>query len=515
MSDSEYKGISVFTDKGFMLPDAYAQRVIQSRPTAYGCAVPDGKGGLQIEHAQSIDLRSLREAEKAFENFHVLHFFGHYPKNPIAGSIQPFPILKNHASNKAILAGTLVGDFSPHDKAGSKLPGTTWAYTKLLSMFQRIWRLCGEDINKLHEELKIMDGEIKDLIGMQGGGINLFLAKPENSVVFYFGKAMPTYKKYPWGTTTDTLGYVTGIAVPDKPAPDLSALEEDDDEDVSAVPAVKPKEEQAPAAKKDTPTEGKDKGKSSPEPDKLPIIVEKPQQQVVLASGGIAVQISGKDGKDVWMYHAPQQITKRKHIKRALKEACGRDVSDREADDRVAVIIRNPNMLEEISKRLKDIQAIGSSSPVGSDAPRTKATETKAAPAEESDKKAVTSVHEEREKEYPPGGTPIYSSMSPKAKYDITKSLKALDKSGQSVMNPALNQELENTSPQFYKDIGYPGLEQTLGWDWDTRVLLAKHSPEAMAIWSGDLIRMIQNLTKDIESLTDPDVMKDRKRQVA
>lgn len=515
MTTSEYKGISVFTDKGFILPDLYAQAVIGAHPTVYGCAVPNGKGGLSIEHmAKPIDLSHLRKAEKAFENFHTLHFFGQFPKDPIDGSIQPFIILKNHTSNQPILAATLVGDFSPHDKTGSKLPGTTWAYTKLLGMMQRVWRLCKEDVNALHEELKTMDGEIKDLIGMQGGAINLFLAKADESVIMYYGKSLPTYKKFPWGTTTDVLGYVTGI-VETKPTETKNAkpvaqdIVFEDDEEV-LIETAAPESKEAPEIETNQAVKGEDKGK-------LPIIA-KSLRQIVLASGAVCHEHVDDKGVARWFYNVPPQISKRKLIKRALKEASGRDVSDRDADSRIAVIVKNPNMLEEISKRLAEMQAIGITSPIGSDAPRVKPTETPEKPQERKEEKpkepdVKASVHEDRV--YPEGGTPIYSSMSPKAKYDVTHALKALDKNGQSILNPALGQELENTAPQFYKDIGYPNIDETFGWDWDTRVLLAKHSPEAMAIWSGDLIRRITNMQKDIDSLLFDETSKSKKTQAA
>ncbi|MDE1830345.1 MAG: hypothetical protein KGI25_08480, partial [Thaumarchaeota archaeon] len=70
------------------------------------------------------------------------------------------------------------------------------------------------------------------------------------------------------------------------------------------------------------------------------------------------------------------------------------------------------------------------------------------------------------------------------------------------------------TTVQFHKDIGYAGLEQTFGWKIETREALARKSPRAMAIWSGDLLRCIMNLSKDLAGYQDEVVVAPKKKAV-
>lgn len=540
-------GLCVVCDMGYQIPTGYGDAMTKMPSNTYGVAVrrsPDIPA-LQIEHSyKQLTKEHLAKINKNFESHRVIHYLEQRPDGmPDKADLQPFRLIPS-GEGGAALAAVLVGDFKKHLPPESKLSAEVWCVnSKLIPMMQRIWRLTKEDAQAFNEELKTMEGEVKDLIGLQGGLITLMLATVDDTVIHQFQRSLPTFKKFQWGTVSDTLGYATGMTseTPAKDAkpkvedvkhkPSLvvtSASSEDDDEDEEDIG-----EARVAVLNTSKPAKGKETPKAAPDKEvkgKAPIIGKVSEKEVVLASGAIVRRIE-HDGKIEYMFSPPMMLTQRKPLRKAYVVACGRTLSNQDIDKRVMVRITNEALLKEVQKSFTDFDVLNAPSTTGSDKERFKPAETgketvkvqdkatgKVAEVSVTEKKTEAplpqgpSVHEERK--YPEGGSPIYAAISPVDKHFITKHL---DKNSMEILDPTKDQELEDTTKQFHEEFPliFASFEDTWRIKPEIRTLLNAKVPGAMAMWQGDLIRYCVNITKMLEQATDPAVVKTSKKKVA
>lgn len=528
---TDHKGICVFCDMGYRIPSLYGEAMLKMPSNVYGVAVrrsPD-IAMLRIERPKkALQSKQLSEINKTYEGHRIVHFLGNYPAGYLDDSLQPFNLIPQGEFSS--LAAFLVGDFKKHlptTEAVKHSPEFWCATNKLLPLVQRVWRLTKQDASAFNEELKTMEGEIKDLIGLQGGMITLMLATKDDTVIHQFQKSLPTFKKFQWGSTSDVLGYVTGVAEPTKdakqetknvkhkPALDIE-VEEDDENTVVVVP------KKASESKQET----KNNTNSKPAETVKDVVVSHPitqkvtEKEVTLTSGAIVRRVE-KDGKIVYMYWPPMLTTKNKALRKAYLTACGRQLSDEEIKSRVGVVLKNEHILKEVQKSFADLSVLDTA---GSDAERLRPADTAKETVKVQDKAtgkvtevSVTeakqdkplpqgpSTHEDREK-HPDSGSPIYSSISPVDKHFIVKHL---DKNGMEILDPTKMQELEDTTKMFHEEFPliFSSFEDTWKIKPEMRAFLNAKCPGAMAMWQGDLIRHCVNLTKQLEQLTDPDVV--------
>jgi hypothetical protein len=495
---TEHRGISVVVDKGYQIPDAYLTSLLNNKPNVFGAVSVNLKDKcLDISvHSQAPELKGLKAWNKALEDKRYILFTGNYPDGYLSDSVQPFRMLAE--DGKAIVAATLVGDFKKHRPSGEGNHSDEFycANLTLMGKIQQFYRICKGDHKMFWDELDSVQSkkDIAGLIGLGGGQITLMFLSDDGLKIRHYQKSIPTYKKFTWGDTSNVLDYVTGIettapieALPNvkeekhtsvKPQPKANKFVViEDDEDIEVKPAVEP----APVVEPPKPTEPK------------PI-------ELIMPNGSI-MRLVTVEGKEVVLWFPPIDMTKRRILKKAYKSAskANRDLSNHEIENRIGVEAN-----DELSKQFRE--DIKRKSLVGSDAPRFKAPEATAVSqgknaATGKPVEVVTHTAEERPseetREY---GSPIYTVLTNKDKYDTTKYLKTLDKNGQAILDPTSDED-ENTTEQFYKAIDYPGIEQTFGWRAEWRYNLARVSPRAMAIWSGDLLRVIRNLSKENESL--------------
>jgi len=519
MSSIDYFGLSAIERKGYLFPDAYLEEVSKKfKPNVYGCVVVNKENnGLDILHAfdKDVEFSKIRAFSKALSKKMPMWFFGNYPKDYIADSIQPFMMLLND-DLKDQVAITLCGDFKAHEEKEAKHSPQWWcAHKKIMPKLQMMWRLTKGDVNTFIEELKStqLQNEMKEYIGPQGGMIQLYVFHKEEPQIISYGKSMPTYKDFPWGSTTDVLGYVTGMAEPAKGVlgeqatvvaqpkkkntfDDLLDGLEDDDEEVKVEDKAKqPVISAQTVANKPTET--------------TKIVKEKE----IVDKDGTIIRLTEVDGKQVVLLYHPIGITKTRGIKRFWQGKIGRDVSNKEAETNAGIMPPNKDLakylkmfdptfhsLKDAAEHLKSTtgvteKVVGKDVATGADVV-----------------KVISDTMDNLKgqgKEYPEGGSPIYSVLSKKAQYDINKYLKTLDKGGQAVIPPIIGQELEETTDQFYKLINYPGLEATFGWSPEVRYNIAKNHPEAMVIWTGDLLRLIANQSKELVALAHDPAIED------
>lgn len=492
MGKDEYSSLSIISDAGHQVPEALFQSVIKAYPTCFGAATTKKEGGLEINVLSSpADMDKLKKINKGFENRILLFHFGNFPEGYLAESNQPYRLLVGPDGKKAILACTLVGDFNKWSGDGTKHSATFWcANGHLLPKMQNLYRLCGEDINKFKIELTsaVMKKEIADLIGPQGGLITLILSVDDKAEVTQYMRSWPTFKKFDWGSTSHVLDYIqeapAKVVAPAKGKFASALVEDDDDEEEINIPLKKTKkvEKQGPIINKETP---KEVPKDVDLTDKLP-----KEKEWAARDGGILRRVTFEDGRIMILWYPPLHVTKRKNLRKMYKQVCARQVTNQELDARKGVV-PTPDYLAD--QQIKDFGELGkridetATEKVAGINKATGATITKVI----SDKDTDKPVHETE------GGTPIYSVMTKHDKYHVDRHLKILDKNGQKIMDPTMYQAMED-SAAFYKEIGYPGLAETLGWPEDLVFKIARDAPKAMVAWSLALRRRVYDLEQQL-----------------
>ena len=523
---SDHKGLCVVCDIGYQIPTGYGDAMLKMPSNVYGAVVRRSPNiaALRIERPErQLTKDQLGKINKTYEGHRIIHFLGNYPDGYIKDSLQPFSIIPSGEGGSA-LAAILVGDFKKHlpSTESTKLSAENWCVNNhIVPMMQRWWRMTKEDPNAFNEELKTSSEFFKELIGLQGGLITLMLATKDDTVIHQFQKSLPTFKKFQWGTTSDILDYVTGVAETPKDAkpPETKDVKhksklvvtEAPDEDVDeaeAVPVVigrrQKSEEKVEAASAKVDSK-QPEAKAKPK-DSRPIIENVSEKEVVLASGAIVRRIKKGDSVE-YMWFPPLLVTKNRNLRKAYLQACGRTLSNQELGDRVGVRLTNQTLLQEVQKSFADLQVLGPPS----DAERFKPAETGKETVEVQNKvtgeKAKVDV---TPKPLPEGGSPIYAAVNAVDKHFIAKHL---DKNGMEVLDPTKTQDLEDTTKMFHEEFPliFSSFEDTWRIKPEMRTFLNSKCPGAMAMWQGDLIRYCVNVTKLLEQATDPNVVKKAK----
>jgi hypothetical protein len=519
MSLAEHRGISVVVEAGYQIPDAYLTSLFTTKPNVFGAMSVKKDGGLELSvHSEAPTLSKFKALNKAFESKRYIFFVGNYPEGYLSDSVQPFRMLAE--DGKALVAATLVGDFKKHRPSGEGNHSDEFfcAHTILMGKVEQFYRICKGDHKMFWDELDSTQSkkDVAGLIGLGGGQITLMFQSDDGLKIRHYQKSISTYKKFTWGDTTNVLDYVSGIetggmAQPeakDKPEPTTDTVKAPTAPSGEALkpPAKKPNkfavedddEEEVVPTHKTTDTEVE---------DNLPLPAEFKPIEVITHTGTILrnVMIAGKEAI---LAFQPIDMTKRKLVRRWAKEISGKDITNKQIEDRVGLVPKDPAMVAFFLEAAKRTSLLGApQTPIlDADAPRhknpdaTAVAQGKNAATGQAVEVVTNNTTERPAEELKEYGTPIYTVLNNKDKYDTNKYLKTLDKNGQAIINPN-NDEDENTIQQFYKAIDYPGIEQTFGWRAEWRYNLARVSPRAMAIWSGDLLRVIRNLSRENEVL--------------
>jgi hypothetical protein len=495
----EYKGISVFKQAKYQIPDAYLQSFVKACPSVFGVVAVKKKDGSGLE-IQALDkppdMDHLKKINKAFENHRMLFFGGNFPNNFIKDAAQPYRVLAKDKT--ALVAATLCGDFAKLVPPGdtNHPPQFYAAHMFILPKLQQLFRLCKEDINALYQEIKgpQFTKEMKELIGPQGGIIAFFLDTPEAPSYISFHKSLPTHKQFLWGDVSDVLDYQTGIVeaptTEPVPAPKKSTKfvvePDDDEEEVTYTPKKK-------AVKK------ADKAEVKAE---VPIITNSGGDKIIkeytdAQTGGI-MRLVLVDGKEVLLWYPPYTMTKRRALRRLYKAVSTKELTNKEIDARIGVVPKDQRFYKSFAEMGAALTKIPDSAISDADAPRhqaPKAEATERTPAK--NKVTGSTVNAPLAESEDKVGSNIYSGLSKKAQYDVLKILKTLDNNGQSILHPEI--DLEDTNPSMYKEIGYPDMDHMFGWKPETRLAICQASPEFASRYIGDLIRFCYNLKKELD----------------
>lgn len=525
----------VFRAKGFKIPDQLKGLVLNNNPTGFGLALVKD-GAIEVSSAMhKLTVEELTNYDTQLKDLDTLWSFWNYPEATEAKELQPFRTLVQ-ANGKLSLVTVVDGEFKGYEAPGTPHVTDFCMHEQAIRpKFERIFRLCGHDIEKFLTELKQQDMR-EDLMQTHiGRGHITFLTATGECLSFHQGNKF--YMEFPWGWTSNNYGYVEGQAPaaapvePEKPKGILASI---------GIPGLtnKPTAAAAPAAPAAKPT-------ASPSGPKVPIAGVEPikvPQPSLLSSA--SVHLPKADAKPVPL---PATID-RAEVERQLREevlSCpaglmgkprkewfrnnaGHLPPDYKDNDKVQrsekMITKMANkIISEALKNKGEVKMPVGSAAVTSTAPKIAIPGiTPATPATaEAFKKDVaphsvpaptTNIKEVLGK---PNNfhlaQPFLSAEEKKAlaeylaRPDIQKLIGAspvfwTDKH----VDPSKFQAVEKKLPTFWANAGLDGIHNVINWDLPMWLAIIDHNPLAAAI---ALLDFRDELVKShimLENLTDP-----------
>lgn len=200
-----------------LIPEAYVSKILEAYPTCVGWGyVKDGE--LQpIIVNDSIPLKEFLEAQEELKEQAVVFAFGKSDQKFMDDDIQPFISIEDE-KKVAKLLSFIDGDFSGFEKPQSSHSSAFFAANEYLT--PKLIKLAeGTDYKKALEALKDMMTR-KEILTMCVGGKGTIIFLSEDGDLVEFTDKHTTRGKYPWGWTTNTLGYDVGLV---KMAPEPAA----------------------------------------------------------------------------------------------------------------------------------------------------------------------------------------------------------------------------------------------------------------------------------------------------
>lgn len=421
-------------NKTVIIPDAYWNKVLETKPIAFGMALVEN-GTLQSFKVNDVvpDLKVIQEAQESFKDYSTAFSFIGSAGSPTEEDMSPYIILTKQLDGKdtPLLMAMLDGDFNAYAKSGSTHPPEFFlANGELREEISYIYnKIAGGNIDKLMGELD--DPTVKKrLINMSvpHGTILLLANTGEFKVLDKDDKS----KKFDGWWTSDTLGYTEATA---------EVMEEP-----KKVMTFKERYEATKAAL------ASKKGAGDAVVTKPAEVTKVGATTVVHAQPDVTKDTSTSSALPKYktvMMEPPKNIQHPEDLKKWYRQHTldGKIPSGWKKRPEVEV------STSKLSKSLADLQTMVG---VTADAITSKDTEPVL------DRRILSALHDDFMKR--PGV----------AKY--------ADVSNQDILDPRTIHELERDHPALWQLLGLQGLESTLRWQWDDIEFLGTKYPKALAI---------------------------------
>lgn len=283
-------GVILIKNKDQVIPEAYLKMVQKEYPSLMGLAtVVDGKllsNSTSIKEGV-IDPESISDTQTELKDKTIVFFLGKTDHEPLDDDKQPYTLLSTNAGD-ALVVGFLTGEFPGlYQIESTKSDKFFLAEEFLKPTFEKNYNLVGQDFTKFVDDLrtKLTQLSIHAQMG-EGSCITLLLHTGE---LLTFKKNIKTTSTFPWGHTSNTLGYTE----------------------------VPPKSEEPPKTNKLSLT-----GK----PKTVPIIAQK--EPVLDKQPTTATAIPANAGDEFIMIFPPPGMKDHKLIQKWYDKHCGHKPSD-------------------------------------------------------------------------------------------------------------------------------------------------------------------------------------------
>lgn len=211
-----HSNVVVFKNKGSLIPNGYLKQVEATYDKAFGLAMLWDKEIVSITTDDNLKASvfdvfdSQIQAEDEYKDIPQLFYFA---ANDTAKfqpeDLQPFTLLTD--GDKKLLVAFLEGDFPDYDHASAHIKEFYAVNEYLKPKIESLYELVGRDISKLLGQLKSgpNNHDILKASCNLGGRASVILFASNGEIVRI--DSNKDFGSYPWGWTTNTLGFKDGL----------------------------------------------------------------------------------------------------------------------------------------------------------------------------------------------------------------------------------------------------------------------------------------------------------------
>jgi hypothetical protein len=466
------RNLIVMKHKGHIIPTGFVELLANVPQLSNYSLLAPSEGSFMLEkwNNEPFSMQDFNETQEYLKDIPMLASFGiEYPAGFLADDIQPFSILEK--DKEVLLAAFASGSFPSFYQEKSSHSNDFFLANFLQQQIKPVFDACGGDIQKLMAKLR--ESQLKMLVEMTivNQGIITFASNTGDVVSFQKGNPVT---EFPWGWTTDHLGFV------EKTAPEPVV-----EEPKGMLGRLKAKMGNVP----DTSARRGKVEEKKEEPKSQQTLIKAPQNQPkedVKASAAV-VQLPQNGVRKV---KCPSHVKGNKSIREYYTKNAGFLPQNWKARPEVEskVPIKDfSEMASAISN--KEIVAETNNKDIGvhhiPEAPTATESERVAKPTINEDRKIKSLVLSADEKahlkEFLKSGVPI----------------SAVDTDGKSIDNPANIKNWEAPVPTFAEQAGMESMVPTLTWSVETLETLAEKSPKSLVVlaaqWRALYLHLLQN----------------------
>lgn len=457
------RNLIVMKHKDQLIPSAFVDLLASVPQLSNYSVLAPSEGSFMLEkwNSEPFSTQDFNETQEFLQKVPMLASFGiEYPSGFSGDDIQPFALLEK--DKETILAMFASGSFPSFYQEKSSHTNDFFLANFLQQQIKPVFDSVGGDINKLMAKLR--DNQLKMLVEMTIVNHGIITMAGSNGDVVSFQKGNPV-TEFPWGWTTDHLGFVEQTKTEEKveePKGMLGRLKAK----MGAAPVTTARREVKAEIDKAVPQQTlikKEEVKTAPAVVKLP---ENGVRKVKCPS-----HVKGNKAiREFYNKNAgflPQNWKARPEVESK--------VPIKDFTEMASAIT-----VEETNSVSKDIGV--------HHIPEATATS-------EAERVAKPSANEERKIK-----TLVLSVEEKKLVKDFLKSgvpISAVDKDGKSIDNPASIKDWEAPIPSFSEQVGMESMVPTLTWSVETLETLVEKSPKSLVVlaaqWRALYLHLLQN----------------------
>ena len=490
------KGLIVRKAPGFLVPEAYLDKVFATKPTIIGAAAATKNGDINeillAVNGEDPSKQWVVNGQDQFKDLDLLLYFGDKPFGTTEENVancQPYVVARDGQA-EAVVA-FIEGVFPDFVEPESKLPAEFFlAHKHLLPRLQELYDKSGKDETKLFETLR-QDRFRREMGSLWDGRGVIALLNRKGELISFNDPKDTQRRSFEWGSVTRHLDYSEGAVANTAPAEQVAEPVKPAFFGKGAPKATVTVPEAAPEPQKEV---------ELPQTEVSPSVLTPAEDDVDAEKAVLSALTYGeiKDGK-YYIYPGPDCNSRTKLKKFYGKWGHFQPQNYAERPPLEVTKTSYDQYMSSINKGLsKRAEAKAAREAKSTSVPEVKSTGYKsfqdagaALGVEPSKAKDTASKHipdrTQGGTQSPVGGIPVLSAQS-KAKVETLlkgETMKTiLDARSKVIIDPAYLKDMEEKIPSFAEQVPIDGLhlDDISKWDYAVFMKLVHDTPEAAAV---------------------------------
>lgn len=207
-----HEGVVLHKKKDMVIPKELFEKVLEGYQSCMGYALAaDGKIYMATFDDPPFRWTEIEEIMTQQKQYEIMFFFGKFPVGFSKEDLQPFTVFSDN-SDVPLIAAFMVGDYTPFNRADSNLSNAYHCLTAVVQEdIDQLIRLTKGDIGAIMEEINTPKSRKNWLGNNVSSGAIAILGSTGQWVLFQNNNS---FREFPWGWTTNNLGYEAGASQP-------------------------------------------------------------------------------------------------------------------------------------------------------------------------------------------------------------------------------------------------------------------------------------------------------------